>query len=92
MTREMSLRAVRGATTPASEELRRQLLALVLAAVLVWYTFVVPAHATAWSSIGATPDDEGLGGQVRGLDGAAQIEKDEAKSVEELDWPEFIYP
>jgi hypothetical protein len=98
MTGEMSLRVGRGAASPASEELRRQLLALVLAAVLVWYTFVVPAHASAWSSGSASPDDEGLGGEVRGVGGAAQSEKDEAgrrdeaRSTDELDWPEFIYP
>ena len=34
-----------GVRRAAREELRRQLLALVLACVLVWYTLVVPASA-----------------------------------------------
>jgi hypothetical protein len=97
MRTEISLGVGRGAAAPTSEELRRQLLALVLAAVLVWYTLVVPAHASAWSHGGATPDDDALDGEVRGVGGAAQAEKAEPKSVDELsvdelDWPEFIYP
>jgi hypothetical protein len=88
----MSLKVRRSAAVPASEELRSQLLALVLAAVLVWYTFVVPTHAAARSYGTVTPDDEGLDGEVRGVGGAAQSEKAESTSVEELDWPEFINP
>jgi hypothetical protein len=93
-----SLELRRGRVVPASEELRRQLLALVLAAVLVWYTFVVPAHTSVGSYRGVTPDDEGLDGEVRSLGSAAWSKKDEvkpkneAKPVDELDWPEFIYP
>jgi hypothetical protein len=92
MTRGMSLQVGRGAALPASEEFRRQLLALLLAAVLVWYTLVVPAPAYAKSYGGATPDDEGLEGEVRGVGGAVRPGRDESESVEELDWPEFIYP
>jgi hypothetical protein len=88
----MRLQVGRGAALPASEELRRQLLALLLAAVLVWYTLVVPAPAYAKSSAGPTPDDEGLEGEVRGIGGAARAEPDESRPVDELDWPEFIYP
>ena len=47
MTREADIRGGRRASPPASEELRRRLLALVLAAVLVWYTAVIPAGAYA---------------------------------------------
>lgn len=52
--------------SPAREELRRRLLALVLAAVLVWYTVVVPSSAPARSYAARTPDDEGRDGEVRG--------------------------
>ena len=67
------------------EELRRQLLALVLSCVLVWYTLVVPAHAGARSPRTLTPDDEGHDGEVRGV-------KNDSQAVEDLDWPEYIYP
>jgi hypothetical protein len=92
MTRGMSWQVGRGAALPASEELRRQLLALLLAAVLVWYTLVVPAPAYAKSYGGATPDDEGVEGEVRGTGGAARAGRDDATTVDDLDWPEFIYP
>jgi hypothetical protein len=72
------------------EELRRQLLALVLAFVLVWYTFVVPAQASARSPRSFRPDDDGSDGEVRGL--GARREKQESRSVDDLDWPEYIYP
>ena len=72
------------------EELRRQLLALVLAFVLVWYTFVVPAGAAYGTARRPAPDDEGLDGEVRGL--GARREKQESRSVDDLDWPEYIYP
>ncbi len=42
MTAALSVE-VRRRTAVGREELRRQLLALVLACVLVWYTLVVPA-------------------------------------------------
>ena len=92
----LGVQAVRRAPAPTREELRRQLLALVLALVLVWYTFVVPANAAARSY--AAPDDEGSDGEVRGIAGGAssavkvEAEKVEAKSADELDWPEYIYP
>ncbi len=87
----------RRANAPTREELRRQLLALVLALVLVWYTFVVPANAVAGSRPGATPDDEGLDGEVRGAGGTGRggkIKREEAASgaADDLDWPEYIYP
>ena len=82
----------RRAPAPAREELRRQLLALVLALVLVWYTFVVPAGSVARGYNGAAPDDEGSDGEVRGVGGAAKLKKAEAEPAEELDWPEYIYP
>ncbi len=89
MTAALSLQA--GRRAPLSrEELRRQLLALVLAFVLVWYTLVVPAHAGSRSSSSRTPDDEGNDGEVRGFAPAAA--KREAPPDEDLDWPEYIYP
>ena len=70
------------------EELRRQLLALVLALVLVWYTLVVPAGAAGPRRV--SPDDEGHDGEVRGV--TPQPVKTDSQSVEDLDWPEYIYP
>ena len=72
------------------EELRRRLLALVLACVLAWYTLVVPAYASAGSPRRSEPDDESRDGEVRGFGPAA--EKSDSQAVEELDWPEYIYP
>ena len=64
MTSEMSIGVRRAAGTPAKEELKRHLLALVLAAVLVWYTaLVVPAHSKTFVAL--KPDDEGRDGEVR---------------------------
>ena len=70
------------------DELRRQLLAFVLAFVLVWYTLVVPAGTV--SSSRPVRDDEGGDGEVRAV--APQSVKTESQSVEDLDWPEYIYP
>jgi hypothetical protein len=70
------------------EELRRQLLALVLAFVLVWYTLVVPAGAAGSRRL--EPDDEGHDGEVRGVKPPSV--KSDSQPVEELDWPEYIYP
>jgi hypothetical protein len=70
------------------EELRRQMLALVLACVLVWYTFVVPAGAAAPRRV--EPDDAGHDGEVRGL--KPSNVKSDSQPVEDLDWPEYIYP
>jgi hypothetical protein len=84
MTTGVHVRPGRGATSPAREELRRQLLALVL----VWYTLVVPAGPAGPARF--EPDDEGSDGEVRGVTPAAA---GSAKSAdEELDWPEYIYP
>jgi hypothetical protein len=81
MTAALGLDAGRRAPL-GREELRRQMLALVLAFVLVWYTFVVPAS-------GAAPrrfelDEEG-DGEVRGVENGPSPDED-------LDWPEYIYP
>jgi hypothetical protein len=70
------------------DELRRQLLAFVLAFVLVWYTLVVPAGTV--TSRRPVPDDEGHDGEVRGI--KPQSFKSESEQVEDLDWPEYIYP
>lgn len=95
MTTGLSL-GVRRRAPSGGEELRRQVLALVLAFVLVWYTFVVPAGSYAASPRRLAPDDEGHDGEVRGVGGradAAQATKRAgSESAEDLDWPEYIYP
>ena len=89
-----------------SEELRARLMALVLTAVLVWYTLVVPPYAPAAVRSARLPEDEGADGEVRNARGARaeaktqdsifQISnlKSSAEApdvpVEELDWPEYI--
>lgn len=76
-----------------SEELRRQLLALVLAAVLVWYTVVVPAHSYAGAPSRLSPEDEGRDGEVREAgDGGAAPRASNPRPADDLDWPEYIYP
>ena len=64
-------------------------MALVLTAVLVWYTLVVPPYAPA-----PRRDDEGADGEVRHARGARAEEKAGTEAsdvpVEELDWPEYI--
>ena len=87
MTAALSFDAGRRAPL-GREELRRQLLALVLAFVLVWYTFVVPAGAV--SSRRPAPDDEGHDGEVRGV--RPQAVESGSRPAEDLDWPEYIYP
>jgi hypothetical protein len=87
MTADLSLEVRRRAPL-GREELRRQLLALVLACVLVWYTFIVPASAAAPRRF--EPDDEGHDGEVRGITSASV--KSDSPPVEDLDWPEYIYP
>jgi len=87
MTAALSL-DVRRRAPLGSEELRRQLLALVLAFVLVWYTLVVPAGAAGPRRF--EPDDEGHDGEVRGV--TPPPVKGDSRPVEELDWPEYIYP
>jgi hypothetical protein len=89
MTAALSLDA-RRRTAVGREELRRQLLALVLALVLAWYTFVVPAGPSAASPRRASPGDEGHDGEVRGV--APRPVKGGSQSAEDLDWPEYIYP
>ena len=89
MTATLSLDARRRAAV-GREELRRQLLALVLACVLAWYTFVVPAHASSISPRRVSPDDEGHDGEVRGV--RPQSSKAGSRPAEDLDWPEYIYP
>ena len=87
MTAALSLAVGRRAPL-GREELRRQLLALVLACVLVWYTLVVPAGAASPRRF--EPDDEGHDGEVRGVTPTAV--KHEQRPIEDLDWPEYIYP
>ena len=79
---------VRRRAAVGGDELRRQLLALVLTFVLVWYTLVVPASAATPRRF--EPDDEGHDGEVRGI--KPQSVKADSQSVEDLDWPEYIYP
>ena len=87
MTAALSLDAGRRAPL-GGEEVRRQLLALVLAFVLVWYTLVVPAGAAAPRRF--EPDDEGHDGEVRGV--APRAARSDSTPAEDLDWPEYIYP
>ena len=87
MTAALSLE-VRRRSPLGREELRRQLLALVLACVLVWYTLVVPASAAGPRRF--EPDDEGHDGEVRGVNPSSV--KGDSGADEDLDWPEYIYP
>ena len=87
MTAALSL-DVRRRAPLGREELRRQLLALVLACVLVWYTLVVPAGAAGPRRF--EPDDEGHDGEVRGINPSGV--KGDSRAAEDLDWPEYIYP
>lgn len=89
-----------------SEEFRARLMALVLTAVLVWYTLVVPPYAPAASRASRVPEDEGADGEVRNARGSrAESKARELRfqistlkpaaeapdvPVEELDWPEYI--
>ncbi len=92
MTAALSL-DVRRRAPLGREELRRQLLALVLAFVLVWYTLVVPAGAVARSPRSLSPDDEGHDGEVRGVGAApTPATKSGSRADDDLDWPEYIYP
>jgi hypothetical protein len=76
------------------EELRRQLLALVLAFVLLWYTHVVPTSGgVARSPRGLAPDDDARDGEVRGVKAATPAAaKNDSRADDDLDWPEYIYP
>ncbi len=87
MTAALSLEVRRRAPF-GREELRRQMLALVLAFVLVWYTFVVPASGAAPRRV--EPDDGGHDGEVRGARPPGV--KSDSRADEDLDWPEYIYP
>jgi hypothetical protein len=87
MTAALSL-GVRRRAPLGREELRRQLLALVLAFVLVWYTLVVPAGAASPRRF--EPDDEGHDGEVRGVN--PRPARGDSQPAEDLDWPEYIYP
>jgi hypothetical protein len=82
------------------EELTRHLLALVLTAVLVWNTVLIPASASAPTKRvrRRTPGGEARGAESRrggasagtsriACDSTEQIAGD---SVDDLDWPEFI--
>ena len=89
-----------------SEEFRARLMALVLTAVLVWYTLVVPPYAPAPSRAPRLPEDEGADGEVRGARGGRAEAKGQELifqistrkpsagapdvPVEELHWPEYI--
>jgi len=76
------------------EEFRARLMALVLTAVLVWYTLVVPPYAPAPSRAVLPNDDEGADGEVRQArspraGAKARTEPSDAPA-EELEWPEYI--
>jgi hypothetical protein len=92
MTRALTVEDFRARTR---EEFRARLMALVLTAVLVWYTLVVPPYAPAPRRAGLPHEDEGADGEVRQARGAGTAETRAAAEapdvpVEELDWPEFI--
>ena len=85
------------------EEFRARLMALVLTAVLVWYTLVVPPYAPAPGRAVLPNDDEWADGEVRSARGETKARKlrvqppnleasAEAPDVppDELDWPEYI--
>lgn len=92
MTAALSFAAGRRAPL-GREELRRQLLALVLALVLVWYTRVVPANAGARSPRRFEPDDDAHDGEVRGLKAATHATaNNDSRADDDLDWPDYIYP
>ncbi len=83
------------------EELTRQLLALVLTAVLVWHTVVIPANSCAPAR---RPRRRMRGDQEREAEsrrssrvstGTPRVtggssEESAGDSVDELEWPEFI--
>jgi hypothetical protein len=95
MTATLSLTAGRRAPL-GREELRRQLLALVLALVLVWYTRVVPASAGARSPRRFEPDEDAHDGEVRGVvpvkAATPAAAKRDSRADDDLDWPDYIYP
>ena len=87
----------------SGEELRARLMALVLTAVLAWYTLVVPPYAPAQGRAWRPPEDEGADGEVRSARAGEKgqelrfeisTRKPPAEApdvpVEELDWPEYI--
>lgn len=91
MTATLSFGAGRRAPL-GREELRRQLLALVLALVLVWYTRVAPVSVGARTPRRFEPDDA-HDGEVRGLKAATPAPpKNHSRPDDDLDWPEYIYP
>ena len=89
MTNVLTREEFRARTT---EEFRARLMALLLTAVLVWYTLVVPPYAPAPRRAGH--DDEDADGEVRHARGARAVERAGTEAadvpVEELDWPEYI--
>ena len=87
MTAALSL-GVRRRAPLGREELRRQMLALVLAFVLAWYTFVAPPGS--FTTACPVYDDEGHDGEVRDLN--PRSFKSDSGPAEDLDWPEYIYP
>ena len=79
--------------TLTREELRGHLMAMVLTAVLVWYTLVVPPYPPAHVRAGLPPDDEEQDGEVRlarALRAVTKAAEAADVPVDELDWPEFI--
>ena len=58
------------------------MLALIMALLLIWYTYVVPVGPMG----SRRPVRDG---EVRDLTPGM---RDGAQTVEELDWPEYIYP
>ena len=78
-------------------------MALVLTAVLVWYTLVVPPYAPAPLRAARLPEDEAADGEVRHAKGTpasngsrdlsfevSDLNASADVPVEALDWPEYI--
>lgn len=76
--------------TLAKDDLTRHLLALVLTALLVWHTVVIPP--TAYAPAKRSPRRRSRGHREREAEslrsGAAPLSS--VESVDEMDWPEFI--
>jgi hypothetical protein len=74
------------------QELTRQLLALVLTAVLVWHTVVVPPipRARAKGPRRRMPGDKERETESRRGKSRAGARVASVESVDDLDWPEFI--
>ncbi|HYH87519.1 MAG TPA: hypothetical protein VEX60_18840 [Pyrinomonadaceae bacterium] len=74
------------------EELTSRLLALVLTAVLVWHTVLIPPtlHAHARRTRRPSHGGEERGAESRRGELLKGASSDAVESVDDMDWPEFI--